>query len=124
MKSGEPTRVSPTAAATPTTVGCDDDGNDRLVYLPKTVCLSICPSVRLLLSPKARPAGEKTIVFLSTCASVDFFGKALSQLKVVKDLLLRVETLHGRMVQKRRTAVRVHLTVPLTVPLLLLLFLL
>lgn len=57
-------------------------------------------------SLKARPDGEKTIVFLSTCASVDFFSKALSQLKAVKDLGLRVEGLHGRMVQKRRTAVR------------------
>eukprot|EP00903_Cladosiphon_okamuranus_P022636 g20831.t1 len=54
---------------------------------------------------QARPDGEKTIVFLSTCASVDFFGKALAQLKAVKELGLRIEGLHGRMVQKRRTAV-------------------
>lgn len=49
--------------------------------------------------------GEKTIVFLSTCASVDFFSKVLSHLEAVKDLGLKVEGLHGRMVQKRRTAV-------------------
>ncbi|CAM9310364.1 unnamed protein product, partial [Scytosiphon promiscuus] len=54
---------------------------------------------------KARTEGEKTIVFLSTCASVDFFTKALSQLGAIKKLGLRVESLHGRMVQKRRTAV-------------------
>ncbi len=60
---------------------------------------------------KDRPEGEKTIVFLSTCASVDFFSKTLSQLKAVKDLGLRVEGLHGRMVQKRRTAVRMSISI-------------
>ncbi|CAM9212399.1 unnamed protein product, partial [Ascophyllum nodosum] len=49
--------------------------------------------------------GEKTIVFLMTCASVDFFSKVLSRLEGVKELSLKVEGLHGRMVQKRRTAV-------------------
>lgn len=51
--------------------------------------------------------GEKIIVFLMTCASVDFFSKVLSQLRAVKELGLKVEGLHGRMVQKRRTAVSV-----------------
>ncbi|CAM9634137.1 unnamed protein product, partial [Ectocarpus sp. 13 AM-2016] len=60
---------------------------------------------------KARPEGEKTIVFLSTCAGVDFFSKTLFQLPAVKALGLRVESLHGRMVQKRRTAVRWHVYV-------------
>ena len=49
--------------------------------------------------------GQKTIVFLMTCASVDFFSKILSQLPAVQELGLKVEGLHGRMVQKRRTAV-------------------
>lgn len=39
---------------------------------------------------------EKVIVFLLTCACVEFFGKSLQQLG------LSVELLHGRMVQKRR----------------------
>lgn len=50
-------------------------------------------------------AGEKIIVFLMTCASVDFFSKVLVHLKAVKELDMKVEGLHGRMVQKRRTAV-------------------
>lgn len=50
-------------------------------------------------------AGEKIIVFMMTCASVDFFSKVLAQLESVKKLGVKVEGLHGRMVQKRRTAV-------------------
>ncbi|CAM9386611.1 unnamed protein product, partial [Ectocarpus sp. 4 AP-2014] len=69
------------------------------------VCESEEKLAQLVGFLKARPKGEKTIVFLSTCAGVDFFSKTLSQLPVVKALGLRVESLHGRMVQKRRTAV-------------------
>lgn len=52
--------------------------------------------------------GQKTIIFLMTCASVDFFSKVLSQLPAIQELGLKVEGLHGRMVQKRRTAVSHH----------------
>ncbi|RMX64111.1 hypothetical protein DD238_006004 [Peronospora effusa] len=47
--------------------------------------------------------GEKLIVFFSTCASVDYFGRVLEELfKGKKDFL--VVALHGKMPQKKRTA--------------------
>lgn len=46
---------------------------------------------------------EKVLVFMLTCAAVDFFSKALPRLPGAEGL--RVEGLHGRMPQKRRSAV-------------------
>jgi ATP-dependent RNA helicase DDX55/SPB4 len=43
---------------------------------------------------------EKTVLFFLTCASVEFFGRALQQLLV--DGGPSVELLHGKLVQKRR----------------------
>lgn len=46
-------------------------------------------------------AQQKIIVFFLTCASVDYFAAALQRVPCLKSL--RILSLHGRMVQKKRT---------------------
>lgn len=47
--------------------------------------------------------GGKVIVFVATCASVDYWGAVLPQLKLMQGV--QVRAFHGRMVQKKRTSV-------------------
>ena len=55
---------------------------------------------RLVAFLRSHPQ-QKTIVFFLTCACVEFFGKVLSPM-LQKDGSILVETLHGKLVQKRR----------------------
>ena len=54
---------------------------------------------RLVAFLESKPK-QKTIVFFLTCACVEFFGIAMS--KILDPSFVSVETLHGKLVQKRR----------------------
>ncbi len=58
--------------------------------------------VHFLLSHKE----EKVIVFFMTCADVEFYGRALEEVHELSEV--PVETLHGRMVPKRRNGTFEH----------------
>ncbi len=83
---------------------------------------SICPQghrLRALLAFLRKFSGSdggKAIVFVSTCASVDYFGKVLPLLQ--KNGLglqkMRLYAMHGRMPQKRRDGVLATFTVSVT----------
>ncbi len=82
----------------------------------------ICPQghrLRALLAFLCKVCGSdggKVIVFVSTCAAVDYFGKALPLLP--KNGLglqnVRLYAMHGRMPQKRRDGVLASFTVSIT----------
>ncbi len=83
---------------------------------------SICPQGHRLralvafLGKFCESDGGKVIVFVSTCASVDYFGKVLPLLgKIGLGLQkMRLYAMHGRMPQKRRNGVLATFTVSVT----------
>nr|QBK46521.1 DExD/H box RNA helicase 28 [Philasterides dicentrarchi] len=46
---------------------------------------------------------QKTILFLNTCASVDYYSKLLSQLEILKRI--KISAIHGNLKQKKRNQV-------------------
>ncbi|CAM9713132.1 unnamed protein product, partial [Chrysoparadoxa australica] len=68
----------------------------------------ICPQEKKLgqlvafLADHVGEKGEKVMVFMMTCAAVDFIGKVLRELTELKSKGVEIMALHGRMVQKKR----------------------
>ncbi len=103
--------------------GNDDDmGEQSVMPCELRNIYTVCPQghrLRALLAFLCKVCGTdggKVIVFVSTCASVDYFGKVLPLLP--KNGLglqnVKLYAMHGRMPQKRRDGVLATFTVSVT----------